>query len=295
MAWWPAARRRCPRSQNGSECSLVEVGPDDSVGTERPLVFYNGVFLFYLCYMKDNFSHQSGEYVKYRPVYPAALYEFIMERVHTKERAWDCATGNGQAAKALAGYFSHVDASDISSRQIEHAVQAQNLTYSVQPADKTGYPENCFDLVTVAQALHWLPFDSFFEEVKRVAKPGAYLAAWMYDLPDITRDIDAIVKVFYSETLHGCWDAERKHVDNHYRDIPWPFDEIVCPLFYMQSEMTADEFIGYVGTWSAIRNFIVRNNYNPTEALGKAILPYWAQEKMTVRFPVYLRMGKVRK
>ena len=245
--------------------------------------------------MKDNFSQQSGEYAKYRPGYPSALFEFIVQRVRNKEMAWDCATGNGQAAKSLAGYFAHVEATDISAKQLEQAALAPNISYSVQPSEKTHFPENHFDLVTVAQALHWLSFDAFFEEVKRVSKPGALFAAWMYDLPAVSRDVDEIIKVFYSETLHGCWDTERKHVDSHYKDIPWPFEEIICPLFHTETEVTIESFTGYIGTWSAVAHFTEKNNYNPIEALFAALRPYWITPLMAVRFPLYLRMGKVLK
>jgi ubiquinone/menaquinone biosynthesis C-methylase UbiE len=195
----------------------------------------------------------------------------------------------------LARYFTTVEATDISEQQIANAEPSANVSYSVQPAHHTVFPADHFDLVTVAQALHWLPFDAFFEEVKRVSKPGAFIAAWMYDLPSVSRQVDEIVKVFYSETLQGCWDSERKHVDSHYRDIPWPFDEIICPLFYTEVEMTAEAFTGYIGTWSAVRHFIKKNDHDPVDAFAKAIQPFWTTGKMTVRFPLYLRMGKVLK
>ncbi|MEJ7736548.1 MAG: hypothetical protein WKF97_03900 [Chitinophagaceae bacterium] len=47
---------------------------------------------------KDLFSQQSSLYVKYRPVYPSTLYSFILDHVINRNCAWDCATGNGQAA-----------------------------------------------------------------------------------------------------------------------------------------------------------------------------------------------------
>ena len=119
--------------------------------------------------MKDNFSRQSDIYAKYRPAYPQQLYDFIFQHVAGKQAAWDCATGNGQAAKELAKVFDKVYATDISQKQIENAVQQPNIFYSVQPAEQTNFPNNSFDLITVAQALHWFRFDDFYAEVKRVA------------------------------------------------------------------------------------------------------------------------------
>ena len=58
--------------------------------------------------MKDNFSTQSSQYAKFRPTYPQALYDFLMSHVADTKLAWDCATGNGQVATALAKQFIHV-------------------------------------------------------------------------------------------------------------------------------------------------------------------------------------------
>lgn len=121
--------------------------------------------------MKDNFSKQAAGYAKYRPVYPPELYDFILANAPRKQAAWDCGTGNGQAANELAKTFDKVYATDISQKQIEKAVQQSNIFYSVQPAEQTNFPGNSFDLITVAQALHWFKFDDFYTELKRVAKP----------------------------------------------------------------------------------------------------------------------------
>tara|TARA_R100000687_G_C6323682_1_gene106232 strand:+ start:348 stop:518 length:171 start_codon:yes stop_codon:yes gene_type:complete len=55
--------------------------------------------------MKDNFSSKSSSYAKYRPTYPQELYQFLKEKLHKTEKAWDCGTGNGQVAGALAKFF----------------------------------------------------------------------------------------------------------------------------------------------------------------------------------------------
>ncbi|MBD0332997.1 MAG: methyltransferase domain-containing protein, partial [Chitinophagaceae bacterium] len=87
--------------------------------------------------MKDLFSKQSEYYAKYRPAYPPELYEYILDFVQERNVAWDCATGNGQAAVALAGYFKKVVATDISEAQIKNAVQKDNIEYHVCPAEST--------------------------------------------------------------------------------------------------------------------------------------------------------------
>jgi SAM-dependent methyltransferase len=243
--------------------------------------------------MKDNFSTQANLYVKYRPGYPPELFTFILEQVNQKNRAWDCATGNGQTAKELANFFTRVDATDISPQQLEQAATKANIFYSRQPAEETNFAGNSFDLVTVSQALHWFDFDKFYKEVRRVTKEDGRIAAWMYGLLRISPAIDKLIDHHHFIMLENYWDAERKYVDDHYTSIPFPFEEITCPEFRIEYEWTISQLEGYLGTWSALQKFIAANGHNPVNELMRAITPYWTTERMKISFPLYLRMGKI--
>jgi ubiquinone/menaquinone biosynthesis C-methylase UbiE len=245
--------------------------------------------------MKDNFSSQSAIYAKYRPSYPQALYDFILSFVTNKEAAWDCGTGNGQAAKELSKSFAKVFATDISQKQVDKAVQADNIFYSVQPAEKTNFPGNIFDLVTVAQALHWFRFDEFYKEVIRVTKPGGIFAGWTYSLLRITGEINELIEDHHYNTLDSYWDDERKYVDEEYRNIPFPFTKMDVPAFTIEYSWTIEELEGYLNTWSALQKFMEKNNYNPVDDLLQRIKPQWKQEKMKVTFPVHLLLARVEK
>lgn len=245
--------------------------------------------------MKDNFSKQSAGYAKYRPAYPHQLYDFIFQHVMDNQTAWDCATGNGQAAKELAKVFGKVYATDISQRQIENAVQQPNIFYSVQPAEKTNFPDNSFDLITVAQALHWFRFDAFYLEVKRVAKANSVFAGWTYSLLRISKEIDALIEDHHNNTLGNYWDEERKYVNEEYRTIPFPFKKLATPGFVITYEWTHEELEGYFNTWSALQKFITANHYNPVEELMDRIKTFWKQGKMNINFPIHLLIGQIEK
>jgi ubiquinone/menaquinone biosynthesis C-methylase UbiE len=255
-----------------------------------------GAFLFYLYTMKDNFSTQAGNYARYRPAYPSELFEFLLSHVNGREAAWDCATGNGQTAVELAKSFRKVFATDISQKQLDKAEQKENILYSMLPAEQTPFEDDMFDLVTVSQALHWLRFDSFYSEVKRVTKPGGLLAVWVYSLLRISSPIDTIIaEQFYKDTLHGYWDSERKHVDDNYSNIPFPFEEIKTPGFLIRFEWTLEELAGYLNTWSAVQKFISRNEFDPVPEAIEKIKPLWTERKMKIIFPVTMRIGRIRK
>jgi len=243
--------------------------------------------------MKDNFSSQADLYLRYRPSYPPELFDFIIAQVKEKDMAWDCATGNGQTAKALAPYFNKVFATDNSQRQLDNAYQAINIFYSVQPAEQTIFLNNSFDLITVSQALHWFHLDEFYAEVIRIGKPEAILAAWTYSLLRISKEIDSLIEDLHYNTLNNYWDEERKYVNDEYRSIPFPYKKIDTPLFNIEYRWTIEELEGYLNTWSGLKKFIAENNNNPVPELIKRIRPHWKETQMLVHFPLHLLMGKI--
>lgn len=103
---------------------------------------------------KDIFSKQANSYAKYRPLYPEELFDHILQFVTERNCVWDCATGNGQAAIALAPHFKQVIATDISEKQLSLAKRYENIQYQFAAAEHTNFPDNSFDLITVAQAYH---------------------------------------------------------------------------------------------------------------------------------------------
>lgn len=241
---------------------------------------------------KDFFSANAPAYSAFRPEYPDSLFDFICSKVSAREHAWDCATGNGQAARALAKYFKKVYATDISAAQLQHAPPAANIDYRVQPAEKTNFPDHHFDLITVAQALHWLYLPDFYNEVARTARHGAWIATWGYSLMTVAPEIDKLIKNFYKQVVGPYWDEARRHVDTSYRNLPFPFREIEAPPFYLQTQWNLEQCQGYLNTWSAVQLFIRQNGYNPTDALMEKLSPLW-KEKLCVTFPVFMRMGRI--
>ena len=242
--------------------------------------------------MKDNFSTQSNQYAKYRPVYPKEFYDYLDGIVKNKETAWDCATGNGQVAMELAKRFRVVCATDISAAQLAQAQQLQGICYSIQPAEKTNFPDDCFDLVTVAQAIHWFDFEKFYVEMKRTAKPNAMLVVMGYGKIEVTPEIDSIINNFYKNTIGSYWDKERKYIDELYKTIPFPFEEIKTPSFFITYNWTLDHFMGYLGTWSAVKHYINDKGQNPLHLIQNQLKDLWENDSIKkIRFPLLLRIG----
>jgi len=246
---------------------------------------------------KDNFSVQSDLYVKYRPHYSREVYDFVLQFVNYRQKVLDCGTGNGQAAAILSEYFERVDAIDISEKQISNAVKKPNIFYQVSSANKTVFEDNSFDLITCATAIHWFSFDDFFTEIKRVAKNEAVFACWAYDLIRTdNNEINKLIRNFYGTTVKQYWDAERSHVDNLYKTIPFPFREIPNPGFSTVLNWDIDTLEGYLNTWSAVQHYIKKNNTNPVNDLIKTIRERVGSAiNITATFPIFMRIGIIEK
>lgn len=243
--------------------------------------------------MKDNFSHQANEYLKYRPTYPDELIKYLVSLTSNQKYAWDCGTGNGQVAVKLSDYFDQVFATDISEKQLQNAPKNENLFYKIEPAELTSFEDNKFNIITVAQAIHWFDFDKFYEQVKRTLKPNGIIAVIGYSLPKINFKIDNIVYKFYSKFVGDLWDSERDYIDKGYTTIPFPFEEIKTPTFEISDEWTYQNLIGYLNTWSATQHYIRERNENPVDIIEKDIANNWGKSKYNkITFPILLRVGK---
>lgn len=241
---------------------------------------------------KDRFSTQSSAYAAFRPVYPDVLYEFLYSHIGSFDRAWDCGCGNGQVARVLSTKFHHVDATDISQGQLDHAYRAGNITYTKCGAEQTPFADNTFDLVTVAQALHWFDIPLFFTEAQRVTKPNGIIAVWGYSLLRITLPLDKLITHFYTQVIGPYWDKERSMVDDHYRSVSFPFDPIPVGDFEFGFEWTLDELTGYLSTWSAVQNYKIANGTDPVGPLQNELKLLWPNGKLPVKFPLFMLCGR---
>ena len=128
----------------------------------------------------DHFSSVAATYAKWRPSYPQAMIAYLAGLAPGRGLAWDCATGSGQAAVLLAQAVDRVVGTDLSTAQISHAEPHPRVEYRHGAEHESGLPDECCDLVTVAQAAHWLNLPAFYEETARVLKPQGLLAVWGY-------------------------------------------------------------------------------------------------------------------
>lgn len=243
--------------------------------------------------MRDLFSEGSEYYAAFRPGYPPSLAEHVLEYTIDRNTAWDCATGNGQAAILFSPYFNNIIATDLSEQQLANAVKADNIHYRAAIAEDSQIENNSIDLVTVAQAYHWFDPEKFEREVRRVCKPGAIIAIWGYSLFQTEDEtLNQAIESFYSITTGPYWDPERKMLEEKYQNISFPYEELSPYESQMIINWSPAKLEGYLNSWSAVKHYKDSNGSNPVPAFMDSIQDL-LQEEFQVMFPLFMRLGRV--
>ncbi|MCI0490135.1 MAG: class I SAM-dependent methyltransferase [Blastocatellia bacterium] len=243
---------------------------------------------------KDYFSEVAVDYGRYRPRYPKELFEYLASTTARRERAWDCATGNGQAALGLAAHFDQIIATDLSEKQLSNAVRHERINYLISPAENVDIESDSIDLITVAQALHWLDFDGFYKEAHRVLRRDGVIAVWAYKFVHVSPSIDSVLEEFHDKTVKPYWRPENSLVDEKFYSLPFPFEEIAPPQFDIEAAWNLDHLIGFLGTWSAVQTFKEVNGSDPVELITEDLKRMWGDPALEKRvtWPLYLRVGR---
>ena len=243
---------------------------------------------------RDLFTQGAAAYAAWRPRYPGALFDFLARQAPGRALAWDCATGNGQAALSLAVHFDRVIATDASAAQLAEATPHEHVEYRVALAEASGIAPGTVDLVTVAQALHWLDREAFFAEARRVLVPGGIVAVWCYALVTVEPRIDALLERFRTETVGDYWPPGRELVESGYRTIDFPFDELATPPLSIERRLSLNDLGAYLRTWSATRRCVEHTGRDPVPTLLAELRPLWGDpdEPRVVRWPLHARVGR---
>ncbi|MEX2269909.1 MAG: class I SAM-dependent methyltransferase [Vicinamibacterales bacterium] len=244
---------------------------------------------------RDHFSASSPAYARYRPGYPRALFDWIAAESCQHQRAWDCATGSGQAALGLAAHFGMVVGTDASEAQLASASPHPRVRYLRSAAEASGLASGSMDAVVAAQAVHWFDRPAFFSEAARVARRGALVAVWTYWTLLISPDIDARIAAFYADVVGPYWPPERRLIEGQYADVVMPFEPVAAPDLAIDLPMSLADVAGYLGTWSSTQRYREARGEDPVPALMESIAPPWGDPAASrpTRWPLAIRAGRV--
>jgi SAM-dependent methyltransferase len=246
---------------------------------------------------RTSFGLHADAYRAFRPEYPDSLYGWLAGLCERHDAALDCATGSGQAACGLVRHFRRVVATDTDPAQIAEALRNERIEYVVAPAEALTPALGTFDLVTVAQGAHWFDLPVFYSRLEALLAPGAVVAIWGYSHCRIAPDIDAAVQECLNTAIDPYWAEGNRIIMDHYRTIPFPYDEIEAPAFTMVVNWTPEAFFGFARTLSAYKRLRATAAPDPLERLAARLESdrLWPRERqLSVAFDLHMRIGRVR-
>ena len=212
----------------------------------------------------------------------------------------------------LAKVYKAVVGTDTSAQQLAYAAALPNVRYVHTPADlplagihaAVAAPASV-DLISVAQAFHWLDLPRFYAQARSVLRPGqGVLAAWCYTEPRVAgaAAVDAAFWRLYRRSAPH-WAPNRRMVDDEYRGADFPFDPVdgeahTGPFeFSTERRMDLDDYLMYITSWSAYQTAKDSGVELLDEATVREFEAAWGgdrKEVKTVTYPIFLRIGKVR-
>lgn len=236
-------------------------------------------------------ARQAQHYAAARPTYPKALFQKIYEATikignndtnqssAVDKSGWyaaDFGCGTGQATVALAEYFASVTGIDPSPSQIAQATPHERVRYVTgTSSDPNLLQPQSMACITAAQAAHWFDLPKFYSVVNDALRPGGVLALIVYGNAKFPNDPVLEHKIMvdlYEHALADHWDPRRRIVEYLYRDLETidqyyaQFETEILPrddqvtehkaIEKIQAEMTHDELLGYLRSWSGYTRYI---------------------------------------
>jgi hypothetical protein len=98
---------------------------------------------------------------------------------------------------------------------------------------------------------------------------------------------------YYHDVLGEFWPPQIHWVDEHYRTLPFPFDEITTPAFAGETIWSLADLFGYLSSWSAVQRYKEAHGVDPLDEKRAEFATAWRSEAdRAVRWPLYLRVGQ---
>jgi SAM-dependent methyltransferase len=244
---------------------------------------------------ENPFETGGSDYARHRPTYPPALAEALAKLCPATSGALDVGCGNGQFSCLLANLFDRVTATDPSAEQIENAFPHPNVTYRIESAESISLDDGSVDLVTAAQAAHWFDLDRFYEEARRVSRDDAIIALLTYGVPELDGRIGKRFERFYWEEIYDFWPAARRHVEEGYSGMAFPFEELPFPDLAIERRWNLVELLGYIRTWSATRAAEKAGAFEIIAHFEMKLSRLWGETATvrTIRWPINGRIGRI--
>lgn len=120
------------------------------------------------------------------------------------------------------------------------------------------------------------------------------MAAWGYQLLYTDTELDPLIEHFHSDVIGPYWPPERALLDNGYTRIRFPYPRLETPPFFMEEQWQFSHLIGYLNTWSAVKQYEKALGQNPIELHFHQLESAWGnlEREKKIYWPLILYVGK---
>jgi SAM-dependent methyltransferase len=157
---------------------------------------------------QPRFGPAAETFQRYRPDYPPELYDRILARVpeQRRERAMDIGAGTGIVTRNLVPHFREVIAVEPDAQMaVKIAESCPRAVIRIVSAEECEQAGESVELITIANAMHWLDAERVVANVIRWLRPEGVLAVFDRPLPKAGPKFDAVTK----EEFRGPWKSYR--------------------------------------------------------------------------------------
>lgn len=161
----------------------------------------------------------SGDYAKYRDVYPKEFYEKIVARglCVSGQNVLDLGTGTGVLPRNLYSYGARWTGIDVAENQISEAKRMaseakMSIDFFTSAAEDAAFPENTFDVITACQCFWYFDHEKLMPNLVRMLRPGGKLLvlymAWLPFEDEIAGESERLV-LKYSPDWSGAGETRK--------------------------------------------------------------------------------------
>lgn len=250
--------------------------------------------------MNSEFNTCATEYHKFRPDYPMALFELLIERFKLSSNSLiaDIGCGTARASIPFAEQNIKVIGFDSSLEMLQLGQKTcKDLGLSVHflqsSAEEIPLSDKTLDFINCAQAFHWFKAQKAFNEFKRILKPSAGFALYWNNRDQLTAPYLAEVEELitkYNPKYKGGYqsqDWEKIIKDSQL------FTNIEFYSFSHSESLSIEDFIGLTRSFSYVRN--VLNNKGMllfTDELQDLLIKNSVNNQLTLPYQVKLWCAK---
>ncbi len=242
----------------------------------------------------------SADYAKYRDIYPESFYETIAQNGLCVEgqRVLDIGTGTGVLPRNMYKYGARWTAADISDNQIKaarelSAEQGMNICYYVSPAEKLGFADSSFDVITACQCFWYFDHAQTAPLFARLLSQGGRLAFLMMNWLPYEDKL-----VYSSEQLVLKYNPSWTGSGDRFKEIAPPgeyleyFDVEKSLAFRLPVHFTRENWNGRMKACRGVGASLSEENIARWEAEHKAMLASWPEEFDVLHYAAMIILKK---